>query len=159
VSRKEYFLVGLVVVLVGLYVVCFTDWFRPGTLRIEHSTRVLREAWNGAQRVDSTGKEELGNVSFTLHGTFMLDSVKVVPLAEYLTNKYVPPTWALESGSGSDPVSGFAYGMNIAGMKPVHQGRTPELLEPGRTYRLIVEAGRVRGEHDFSIGGTPAALR
>jgi len=159
-SRKEYFLVGLVVVLVGLYAVFFTDWFRPKSMRIEHSTRSLREAWSGGgQRVDMTGKRELGNVMFALHWNYKLTSVKVVPLAEYQTNKYARPLWELVAKSGSEPVDGFAYGMAVSGMSPARPMPEPDPLVPGVEYRLIVMAGSVKGEHDFKLEGAQMMRR
>ena len=150
-SRKEYFLVGLVVVLVGLYAVFFTDWFRPKIMRIEHSARSLREAWSGSRRVDPTGKQELGNISFALHRNYKLTSVKVVPLADYQTNKYARPLWELVAKSGSQPVDGFAYGMAVPGMLPARPMLEPDPLVPGVEYRLIITAGSVKGEHDFKL--------
>lgn len=151
---------GLVVVLVGVYAVYFSNWFQPKIMRIEHSARPLREAWTGSgMRVDPSGKQELGNVTFTLRHKYRLTSVKVVPLAEYLTNKYVPPTWELVSKSGSGPVDGFAYGMTIPGMAPARELLAPEPLQPGLEYRLVVEAGGVKGEHDFKVDVPSVARR
>lgn len=158
-SKKEYFLVGLAVVLVGVYGVYFTDWFRPKVMRIEHSERSLREAWSGSQRVDPGGKQPLGNVTFALHRNYKVTSIKVVPLADYLTNKYAHPLWELVSKNGSTPVNGFAYGMPLAGMTLAQPALEPDPLEAGVEYRLIVEAGSVHGEHDFKLGGGTVARR
>ena len=155
-SRKEWILITLVVVLVGLYAVFFTGWFRPKVMRIEHSARSLREAWSGSRRVDPTGKQALGNVTFALHRNYKITSVKLVPLADYQTNKYAHALWELTAKSGSQPVDGFAYGMTIPGMSAVSQVLEPEPLEPGVEYRLIVVAGSVRGEHDFKLDGATA---
>ena len=158
-SRKEYILVGVVVMLVGLYAVYFTDWFRPKLIRIEHSVRSLREAWSGGRRVDATGKLELGNVTFALHRNYKLTSVKVVPLAEYKTNKYARPLWELVAKSGSQPVDGFSYGMAVPGMSPARPLLEPDPLVPGVAYRLFVVAGSVKGEHDFKLDGGRTAGR
>jgi len=158
-SRKEYVLVSLVVVLVGLYAVYFTDWFRPKIIRITHSTRSLREAWSDGRRVDSTGKQALGNVTFVLHRNYKLTSVKVVPLAAYLTNKYTLPTWALVSKPGSSPTDGFAYGMAVPGMSPTRAQLDPDPLEPGVEYRLMVAAGAAKGEHDFTLSAAKNTRR
>lgn len=152
-SRKEYYLIGLVVALVGIYAVFFTDWFRPKVMHIEHSTRSLREAWSGSRRVNLTGKQELGNVAFVLHRNYQLTSVKVVPAADYATNKYVRPLWELISKTGSKPVEGLTYGMPVPGMAPARPLLTPDPLVPGVMYKLIVDAGKVHGEHDFQLGG------
>ena len=150
-NRKEYILVGAVVVLIGLYAAFFTEWFRPKTINIEHSVRLQREAYVGGRRIDPTGKQPLGNVTFALHHRYKLTSVKVLPLAGYATNKFTPPVWELVSKSGSAPVEGFSYGMNIPGMTPGMLTPTPDPLEPGVAYKLVVTAGAVTGEHDFKL--------
>lgn len=156
-NRKEFFLVGLVVVLIGVYVIWFTDWFRAKVLHIEHSQRSLREAWSGNRRLDPSGRQTLGNVTFSLHPKCRLTEIKVVPLAEYRTNKYARALWELVSPSGSPPMEGFAYGLPVAGMQPAQPGLEPEPLTPGVEYRLVVKAGKLTGEHDFNLGGSPAA--
>lgn len=159
-SKKEYVLIGLVVVLIGIYVIWFTDLFRPKIMSIEHSTRSARSAAvTTAQRADMTESAGLGNVTFALHRNYQLTSVKVVPLQEFLTNKYVPPVWELVSKSGSSPVDGFSYGMGIKGMNSAHSALQPEPLVPGMEYRLLVVAGKARGEHDFKIGSPAQARR
>lgn len=145
-SRKEYFLVGVVVVLVGVYAVFFSDWFRPTVMHIEHSTRALRQARGG--------KPVPRNVIFVLNRNYKLTSVKVVPAEAYSTNKYARPLWELVSKTGSKPVEGLTYGVPVPGMMSARPLLEPEPLAPGVTYKLIVEAGKVRGEHDFEVGGT-----
>jgi hypothetical protein len=152
-NKKEYILISLVVLLVGLYAVYFTDWFQPKIIRITHATRSLREAWSDGRRVDPTGKQALGNVTFVLHRNYKLTRVKVVPLTAFLTNKYTPPVWELVSKSGSKPTDGFSYGMLVPGMTPVRPMLEPDPLEPDVEYRLIVMAGSAKGEHDFKLGG------
>jgi hypothetical protein len=39
-------------------------------------------------------------------------------------------------------------------MRPAVKGATPDPLEPGVKYRLFIEAGKLKAEHDF----TPVAL-
>ena len=152
-SRKEFILAGVVVMLAGAYAVFFTDWFRAGVMRIEHSVRSQRDAWSGSRRVDPAGRLDVGNVTFALHRSYKLTSVKVLPLARYQTNKFTPPVWELVSKSGSAPVDGFSYGMKITGMTPSSRSLTPEPLEPGVEYRLVVTAGSLTGEHDFKLAG------
>lgn len=149
-SRKQYCLIGLVAILIGLYVVCFTDWFRPKVIRIEHSTRVARKA---------AGRSEAGNLTFSLQGRYRLNLVKVVALADYQTNRYARPLWELVSDSGSQPIDGFAYGIRLPGMRPAEPQLEPDPLEPEVEYRLIVEAGHARGEHDFKIRDKPVNRR
>ena len=39
--------------------------------------------------------------------------------------------------------------MPIRGMRPTVKGATPDPLEPGVKYRLLIEAGSRKAEHDF----------
>lgn len=157
-SRKEIFLVALVLVLGGLYVVFFSEWFKPRFIRIEHAVRSSREGWAGGQRVEAVSNGA-GNVTFALHKPYKLTSVQVVALAEIQTNKYAHPVWHLISKEGSAPADGFAYGFPVPGMSPAVAGAEPERLEPGVEYRLLVEAGSLRGTNDFKMERTLSSRR
>ena len=55
---------------------------------------------------------------------------------------------------GFEAITDFAYGAPIEGMRPAVQGATPDPLEPGMEYRLVIEAGKIKVEHDFtSVSG------
>jgi hypothetical protein len=152
ISKKEIVLVALVVVMAGLYVYYFTDWFRPKYIRIEYTVRSLREAWGGNGRRTDLAEKQPHNVTFSLHKDYRLTSVEVVKLAESQTNKYAHALWSLTSRSGSEPVNSIAYGMPIEGMEPSVVG-TPdaEPLEPGVEYRLLVQARSIKGTNVFSV--------
>ena len=53
------------------------------------------------------------------------------------------------SDSNSVPVVDFSYGDYIRGMRPAVKGATPDPLEPGVAYRLVIEAGKRKAQHDF----------
>ena len=142
-TKKNIFLLSVVVVLTGLYVVYFTDWFRPKFIRIEHSVRSLPAPGSRARSIN--------NVTFSLHKDYRLTSLKVVPAAEFQTNAYVRPLWNLVSEKGSSPVNGFAYGFPVPGMTPAVANADPDPLQPGVEYRLLLEARSTKGEHDFTI--------
>ena len=59
------------------------------------------------------------------------------------------PIWELVSDSNSVPIAEYSYGLPIRGMHPAVKGATPDPLEPGVKYRLLIEAGTLRAEHDF----------
>jgi len=149
---------GLVLVLGGVYAVCFGNWFRPKVMHIEHSARSLRDAYGpGGQRVGPTDKPQLGNVTFAFHRNYQLTSVKVVLAEEARTNKYAHPLWHLVSADGSKPVDGLCYGVPVPGMQPASVVQEVESLKPGVEYRLLVEASSSRAEHDFTLPGTRKA--
>ena len=152
-TKKNIFLISIVVVLAGIYVVFFSGWFGPKFIRVEHTVRSIREAARGG-----AVSRQVNNVTFSLHKNYRLTSVKVVPSAEYQTSEYAPPLWYLVSQKGSQPVDGFAYGFPIPGMTPAIASAEPDPLQPGVEYRLVLETKSVKGEHDFSIP-TPTALR
>lgn len=159
-SRKEWVLVALVLVLGGLWVVFFSGWFGPKVIRVESTVRSAREAWGPAgRRVNPAGQPELGNVSFSLHQHYKLTSVKVVAVSDLQTNKYPHALWHLTAKGGSAPVDSLAYGFPVAGMTSGAAGVEPEPLEVGVEYRLLVEAGAWKGARDFVIPRPQAAAR
>jgi hypothetical protein len=89
-------------------------------------------------------------VFFAFDRKLKLTSLKVIPVHEIETNKYPHPIWALISNSNSVPVAVWSYAVPIQGMHPSVKGATPDPLEPGVTYRLIIEAGKLKAQHDFT---------
>ncbi len=130
-NKKSWFLVGVAVVLGVCYVIFFTNWFRPKHILIADT-------------------ERFGRVLFTLGNRYELTSIKVISVSALQSNKYALPVWELKSDSHSIPIKLFSYGQRIQGMKPAVENTRPEPLEHGSVYRLFVEAGRLRAEHDFT---------
>ncbi|HEY2083585.1 MAG TPA: hypothetical protein VGI88_12445, partial [Verrucomicrobiae bacterium] len=64
---------------------------------------------------------------------------------------YALPAWELKSDSNSVPTKLFSYGDRIHGMKPIVSNARPDPLIPGETYRLIIEVGSHKTEHDFTL--------
>jgi hypothetical protein len=139
-KKKDFMLIGLVLVLAAIYAVFFTDWFRTKTILISHTSRSMRV---GAAT---------GRIIFGLGDYYSLTEIKVVPLAALQTNKFAQPVWHLVSDEGSDDVNHFVYGQKINGMDPAVAGTRAEPLQPGVTYRLFVAAGKIKGQHDFQVG-------
>ena len=48
-TKKNYFLVGLVFVMAGIYAIYFTEWFRPKTMHISYTNRPARNAGSGGR--------------------------------------------------------------------------------------------------------------
>lgn len=141
-GKKNIWLAGLLLVLLGVYVCFFTDWFTPRTIKIGDTARPLRR-WHA--------RNGLPYVLFILEGRFRLTEIKVVPLADYEKNSTTAPVWQLVSDSGSAPVREFVYGQGIRGMKPAFKGEAAQPLETNVVYRLFVAAGKIKGSHDFKI--------
>jgi hypothetical protein len=147
-EKRQWFLCTVVIVLAGLYICFFTNWFKPTIIQISHTTRPMpSRSFRGAPTVA---------LLFGLDRYYRLTEIKVVPLAEWQTNQSVLPFWHLVSDSKSVPTKVFSYGQNINRMKPFLPGAQPKPLETNVVYRLFVSVGSVKGQHDFQIGGKPA---
>ena len=146
-TKKQ--LVLVLVALVGLiaYVRYFTDWFAPATIQIVPTLRTQMPSKRPRGRADENAN--VNAVAFSLNGKFELTEVKVISVTELATNKYPHAFWHLVTESNSAPTKGFAYGMNIQGMRPKSAGVRAEALEPNVPYRLILTAGEFKGECDF----------
>lgn len=143
-TKKNIWLISILLVLLGVYICCFTDWFKPRIIKIGDTSRPLRRF-----RV----RNDLPYILFILEGQFQLTEIKVVSVADYGKNSMTPPVWHLVSDSNSVPVKEFAYGHRIRGMKPAFEGDAPQPLETNVEYRLFVTAGSAHGSHDFEIKG------
>ena len=130
-NKKNWILIGIVIVLGAVYIIHFSNWFKPKVMAIAHNGR-------------------FGGVNFTLGNPFRLTSLKVVSVTALQSNKYALPIWELKSDSNSVPTKLFAYGERIRGMKPLVSNDRPEPLQSGVAYRLFVEAGPLKAEHDFT---------
>lgn len=142
-TKKNWCLIGFVALLAAVYVVFFTDWFKPQTVKIFHTSRNLRV------RNPQTGAQP--GLIFGINRQLKLTEIKVVSLAALQTNQNSLPIWHLVSDSNSVPVKTFFYGQIIRGLKPAVPGSRPQSLETNVAYRLVVDAGKVHGEHDFEL--------
>jgi hypothetical protein len=142
-TKKYWILLVFAGVLAVAYVVYFTTWFRTGPLQIYHTCRILRV------RAKATPPPPV--LIFVLDRPLGVKELKVVDRSAYQTNQNTLPLWHLISDSNSVPIKTFTYGQPIRGMKPRVSGSRPDSLETNTVYRLIVEAGALRGEHDFKV--------
>jgi hypothetical protein len=142
-TKKNWLLLALALALGVVYIRYFTDWFRPQTIHIAHTTRNLRSRSQPANASPP--------LNFGLNRQCRLTEITVVPLAIWQTNPNVPPVWHLISDSNSVPVRTFPYGQGIRGMKPAVAGSRAQPLETNVAYRLLVTAGKAKGQHDFTI--------
>ena len=142
-TKKNILLVVAAMILAAVYVVYFTDWFKPKTVQIFHTSRNLRP------RMLKGGA--LPSLIFGINQKLKLTEIRVVPADAYQTNQSATPVWHLISDSNSVPVNQFHYGEFIRGMKPAVKGARPQPLETNITYHLILLAGDVKGEHNFEV--------
>lgn len=142
-NAKNWLLILVAVGLAATYGIFFTDWFQPKTVKIFHTSR--RMPGRAAQRPGQA------SLLFALNRPLKLTEVRVVPLAAYQTNQHTLPLWHLVSDSNSVPVKGIFYGQNIRGLKPAVPGTRAQPLTNNVTYRLLISAGPIKGEHDFEL--------
>jgi hypothetical protein len=168
-NKKNLFLIGLVLVLAGLYAVYFTDWFQTRSILIDSTSRPVsaRSAAQlggryggrlGARAGARTGAPASPTYAlfFGLDDYYELTEIKVVSLAELQTNALAEPVWHLVGDPSSDAIKSFTYGQPIEGMEPAVKGLQPEPLEPSVEYRIFVTDGKLKGQHDFHLGAAPA---
>lgn len=142
-TKKNYLFILVVAVLAAVYVIYFTDWFRPKTVSIYYTSRHLhpRALRGGA----------LPELVFGVNQSVQITEIKVVPVADLRTNLHPLPTWHLVSNSNSVPVKQFHYGQFIGGMRPTILGARPQSLTTNVIYRLFLTAGRITGQTDFEL--------
>jgi hypothetical protein len=144
-TKKEGMLVLLTLVLLTVYVIWFTDWFKPRIIHISHTMRPMPQARRISRDIGVV-------VSFGFDHPLRFKEISVVPRESWLTNPFTAPLWHLVSDSNSVPVGFVVYGRPVRGMRPARKGIGPEPLVTNTVYRLLVTAGKVTGQHDFSIG-------
>jgi hypothetical protein len=141
-DKKSTLLVVVLLVLVSVYAVFFTDWFKPHVIKLFYTTRPIEHF---------RARQDLPYVLFGLEGRYRLTEVKVVSLDDLQKNPATPPVWHLISDSNSVPIKMFSYGEHIHGMKPALAGDAPQDLATNEVYRLFVAAGGTKGQIDFKV--------
>ena len=144
-TRKQWMLIFAAVVLGGLSFYLNRDWFASENIHIYHRSSPQRGFFR-RKRMDDP---QTNPVIFGFDRKLKLTCLKVIPVSALETNKYALPIWHLVSDSNSVAMRDFTYGSQIPGMHPAVKGAIPDPLEPGVKYRLLIEAGGLKGEHDF----------
>jgi hypothetical protein len=155
-KTKVFLVVGFLVLAAGAYFYVYQDAFKKPAIQIFHTFRPRMGSVRrrGGPATPQQQTPPPNSIIFGLVHEYRLTAIRVVPLEELKTNKYAHPIWELVSASNSAPRRAFSYGENIQGMKPPRDGMKPDPLETNVYYRLFVEAGNIKGEHDFVISET-----
>ncbi len=146
--KKNLWQTALLLTLAVVYVIFFTDWFRPKPLLIHYTTRQTGAAMRKRINLPPT-------VTFGFQQGYRLKEIRVISLADLATNRDPIPLWHLVSDSNSVPYDAFHYGQQLRGMHPAVPGAHAEPLASNQVYRLYVQTDHVKGQHDFSL--TPQA--
>ena len=141
----------MALLVVGIYACFLRDWFRPSPIEIVHRVAVGPPV-RGAERTNQN--LIVTQLVFGLNRKCKLTEIEVVPVAALKSDIHPSPVWHLVSDSNSIPVQLFAYGDHMRGLRPYVKKSRPQPLESNVTYRLILKAGREKGEHDFTVGET-----
>lgn len=145
-ARAKY-LLAFVGGLGVLYIIFFTDLFRKQTIQIVPTFRPGR----ASAIPRSPDSPPVYPISFRLNKRYKLTSIKVVNTAAHATNKYAPPLWHMVSDSNSVPVNTIVYGVpKIPGMRPSVPRAKPQPLEAGVQYTLLIEAGKLKAQTNFT---------
>ena len=140
-------LIALALVLGGLSLYLNRDWFARDDIQIFHRSRPGRTGFFRRGRTAPAATTD--PIYFAFSRKLRLTSLKVMPVSEIETNKFPHPVWELVSDSNSVPTVEWAYGLPIKGMRPAIKGATPDPLEAGVKYRLLIEAGKLKAEDEF----------
>jgi len=146
-TKKQWMLLALAVVLGGFSLYLNRDWFAKDDIHIFHRSRPQRGFF---RRNRPAANATTDPVLFGFDTKLKLKVVKVIPLNDIATNKYPHAIWHLVSESNSVPTKEFSYGAPIPGMHPALKGVTADPLEPGAQYRLFIEVDGRKAEHDFT---------
>ena len=148
-TRKLWLWIAAAAVLGGFSLYLNKDWFAKDDIHIFHRVRSARTFFFRRSKNPNAPVPDV--VAFGINRTLKLTSVKVIPVSEIETNKYPHPIWHLVSDSNSVPVKQIIYGMNIRGMRPSVKGAIADPLQPGVPYRLLIEADKLKAQHDFAL--------
>jgi hypothetical protein len=146
-TSKQWTLVALAVALGGFSLYLNKDWFAGDNIQIHHRSRPARAGFGRRNRAAAPAATD--PIFFAFDRKVRLKSLKVIPVSEIETKKYPHPVWELVSDSNSVPITEWSYGWPIRGMRPSVKGATPDPLEPGVPYRLLIETGKLKAHEDF----------
>jgi hypothetical protein len=153
-TKKHILMILVTAVIGGVWLYVNRDWFAND--RIQIHTRMVPAELGMRLAPSSAPAGNAVPIMFEWDRKLRLTSLKVVPVAAIQTNKYAHEIWHLVSDSNSVPTRGFIYGMQVPGMRPASKGLDPEPLVPGEKYRLFLQAGPIKAEHDFVAGAPPS---
>ena len=150
-SKKQISILIVVLALAGVAAYLLKDWLKAEPIQITCLIRPAQPSRRPQSPTEPASGKRGYNVAFAFNHKVSLTTVKVSLLADALTNKYPHLLWHLTCPSNSVPTKSIVYGDRIRGLQPAIKGATADALEAGGEYRLMIEAGDVRAQQDFSI--------
>jgi hypothetical protein len=119
------------------------DWRSSPTIQIAY------------RRLPAAAPGAVAPVVFLLDRAHRLTALAVFRESEVRTNRHALAVWELVGDPASVPLTHLHYGAAIAGMKPRYEGVGAEKLAADSEYRIVLHAGKRRGERTFTLA--PAA--
>lgn len=151
-SKKQLSVLLVLLALAGFAAYLLKDWLKPEPIQISCLIRPSQPNRRPPpNRADTPSGKPGYNVAFAFNHKVSLTAVKVFTLADATTNKYPRPIWSIASPSNSFPTKSIVYGERVRGLQPTVKGATADPLEPGGSYRLVIEAGDMKAQQDFQI--------
>lgn len=147
-------IVAFVALLGGFSLYLNKDLFAGDNIHIFHRCLPARGR-QLKQKLPGGADSEVNPVVFGFDRKLKLTSLQVIPISDIETSKYPHAIWYLVSESNSIPTKSVTYGVPIKGMHPKVAGSKPDSLQLGSKYRLFVEAGTLKAEHDFEPVAKP----
>src|SRR5258706_2876703 len=96
-TKMHRLMMFALVALAGVYVFYFTDWFKPKTIHISHTSRIVRPRLAGNLRAN----QGLPPITFGVEPQSRLTEITVVPLAACQTNQNTLPLWHLVASTNA----------------------------------------------------------
>lgn len=143
--KKTPFLITIIAVIGAWVLYLNKDWFTRPPIQISHRFHAFSARFGG--------QENSAPVLFEFNRKLKLTSITVAPIPSLGSKQVGRPIWHLISRSNSVPTKGFVYGMEVPGMQPAVRGQAAEPLLSAGTYRITIQEGSHKAEHDFSLSG------
>lgn len=151
-TTKQLSILLVLLALAGVAAYLLRDYFKAEPIQI---TCLIRPTQPGRRPLPRGAEAPSGkpgyNVAFAFNHKLTLTSIKVFSVADAQTNKYPRPLWNLTSASNSIPTKSIVYGDRIRGLQPTIKGASAETLEPGNSYRIVIQAAEATAQQDFDI--------
>src|SRR4051812_43418943 len=109
-TRKQWMLIAVAVVLGGISLYLNKDWFTAPGIHISHRSRPARLVL-GRKKALADGDSQ--PILFMFDHKLKLTSLKVFPVSDIETSKYPHAIWYLTSESNSAPIKDVVYGQPV----------------------------------------------
>src|SRR3954470_2988667 len=103
-TRKQWMLIAVAVVLGGVSLYLNKDWFSKPGIHISHRSRPARLAYG---RKKTPSDPDIQPLIFMFDHKVKLTALKVFPVSDIETSKYPHAIWNLVSDSNSAPIKDF----------------------------------------------------